>query len=140
MRKKEGISIPAVGAGSLLAAFAVLCLTVLAMLSLSTVQAEDRLAAASAQSVAEFYAADFQAEQIFSRLRRGELPEEVQQDGSIYTYQCPISEEQYLQVILEKQNSDWQVLCWQAVTREDTGETEPLPVWQGETEKEEIHD
>lgn len=140
MRKKKGISIPAVGAGSLLTAFAVLCLSVFAMLSLSAIQAESRLAAASAQAVSDYYTADFQAEQIFARLRLGELPEEVQQKGTLYTYQCPISEEQYLLVILEKRDFSWQVLCWQAVAREDTGETDSLPVWQGESEQEEIHD
>ena len=44
MKRKQSISIPAFGGSSLLVIFAVLCLTVFALLSLSTVQAEKRLA------------------------------------------------------------------------------------------------
>ena len=47
---------PAPGASALLVIFAVLCLTVLAMLSLSTVQADARLSDASAEAVAGYYA------------------------------------------------------------------------------------
>ena len=51
----------AVGGSSLLVIFAVLCLTVLALLGLSTVQADGRLTNASAVSVANFYEADCRA-------------------------------------------------------------------------------
>lgn len=136
MKKREGISIPIVGVGSLLATFAVLCLTVFALLQLSTIRAEEHLADAAAEAVSEYYLADYQAEQIFAQLRRGELPEGVTRQENRYSYQCPISENQYLQVILEQRDEGWQVLCWQAVTREDAGETDTLPVWQG-AEKEE---
>ena len=43
---------PAVGGSSLLTVFAVLCLTVFALLSLATVQADARLSDASGQTVA----------------------------------------------------------------------------------------
>ena len=51
-----------VGASSLLVMFAVLCLTVFALLSLSSVQAEGRLAQATAQNVAAYYETDCAAE------------------------------------------------------------------------------
>ena len=64
MRKKpdSDFSPPAVGGVSLLVVFAVLCLTVFALLSLSTVRADARLSEASAQSVADYYAADCEAQ------------------------------------------------------------------------------
>ena len=58
-------------------AFAVLCLTVFAVLSLTTVQADARLAEASARAVEEYYAADCAAQEILARLRNGETPVEA---------------------------------------------------------------
>lgn len=77
-RKKEGMAPPALGGSSLLVAFAVLALTVFALLSLSTVQADVRLADASAQAVEDYYAADCQAQEILARLRNGETVEGVE--------------------------------------------------------------
>ena len=57
---------PAVGGSSLLVIFAVLCLTVFALLGLATVQANSRLSDASAQTVSGYYAADCQAETILA--------------------------------------------------------------------------
>ncbi len=130
-------SLPAVGAGSLLTAFGVLCLVVFAMLSLSTVRSEKGMDDSCAEAVKAYYAADYQAEQIFSRLRRGEMPEEVTKQGDLYIYQCPISESQSLLVVLEKTQEDWQVLRWQAVVSEDAGTQDTLPVWTGRAEQEE---
>ena len=136
MDKRKGFAPVAVGVSSLLVIFAVLCLTVFAMLSMTTVQAEKRLADASVRAVADYYAADLEAEEIFARLRGGELPREVLRQGDRYAYLCPISEQQYLAVVLEKKEDGWNVLCWQAVAREDDTETETLPVWQGMEESE----
>ena len=58
MEQKKKFSPPAVGGISLLVVFAVLCLTVFALLSLTTVQADVRLADASVQAVEDYYAAD----------------------------------------------------------------------------------
>ena len=84
MNKKERFSPPAIGSSSLLVIFAILCLTVFALLSLSTVQANSRLAAVSAEAISDYYAADCQAEAVLARLRAGELPEGVSVDGNIY--------------------------------------------------------
>ena len=84
MKQKNGISIPAVGAGSLLTTFAVLCMTVFALLCIATVQEEERQEKATDEAVAAYYAADFQAEQIFARLRRGEQVEDVVQQDNIF--------------------------------------------------------
>lgn len=137
MRKKDTVSMPAVGAGSLLASFAVLCLAVFALLSMTTVRTQERLEAASTRGVTAYYAADLQAEEIFARLRAQQLPEGVVRQENRYTYRCPISENQHLLVVLEQREDTWQVLCWQAVARETEEQTDTLPVWQGSVQKEE---
>ena len=107
------------GPGLLMTACAVLLLAILAQTALIFLRAKTGGETDSAQAVADYYGADYQAEQIFSQLRRGELPEEVTCQDNIYTYQCPISEEESLLVVLEKTGDDWQVLRWQAVIRQD---------------------
>ena len=93
---RERFSPPAVGGISLLVVFAVLCLTVFALLALTTVQADVRLADASAQAVEDYYAADCRAQEILARVRNGETPENVEMervDGvTSVRYACPISE------------------------------------------------
>lgn len=130
MKERERIPPPAVGGSSLLVIFAVLCLTVFALLSLSTVQAEKRIADASIRSVEAYYEADLQAEKIFARLRAGEMVPGVTGAEDIYTYACSISENQTLMVTLKKTGESWTVLRWQAVA--EPGESgEMLPVWNG---------
>ena len=137
--KKERLSPPALGGSSLLVVFAVLCLTVFALLSLSTVRADTRLADASAQAVEAYYAADCQAQEILARLRAGEVPPEVNPDwfsalaGETYTYAVPISDTQELEVEVRFDSADgsWTVLRWQAVPVggwEETG----VEIWDGE--------
>ena len=56
----------------MLTIFAVLCLTVFALLSLSTVRADGRLSQISARSVEEYYNADSKAQEVLAQLRSGE--------------------------------------------------------------------
>lgn len=130
MKKKERLSPPPVGGSSLLVIFAVLCLTVFALLSLSTVQAEQRLSDAAAQGVTAYYQADLEAEKIFARLRAGETVPGVREENGRVLYTCPISENQMLQVELRKTKDSWQIIRWQAVAQPDRIE-ETLPVWDG---------
>lgn len=143
VKREERFSPPAVGGISLLVVFAVLCLTVFALLALTTVQADKRLADASAQAVSAYYAADCAAQEILARLRNGETPEGVELaeelgDGR-YTasYAVPISDRQELQVEVEL-TEDWadygwryQVVRWQAVPTVEWEGDESLDVWDG---------
>lgn len=132
MKKKDrDIQPPAVGSSSLLVAFALLCLTVFALLSLSTVQAEKRLSQSSAQAVESYYRADCQAEEIFARLRSGELPKEVTLSQGVYRYSLPIGENLALQVELTRAGDTWTVLRWQTMAPE-TELDDGLPVWNGQ--------
>ena len=132
MKKKDrDIQPPAVGSSSLLVAFALLCLTVFALLSLSTVQAEKRLSQSSAQAVESYYRADCQAEELFARLRSGELPQEVTLSQGVYRYSVPMGENLELQVELTRAGDRWTVLRWQTMAPE-TELDDGLPVWGGQ--------
>ena len=81
-RMREGKNpAPVVGGSSLLVIFAVLCLTVFAMLSLTQAQADRRLAQNSWSAVTGYYQADCQAQEILSQLRAGERPDGVTAEG-----------------------------------------------------------
>lgn len=132
MNERQRFSPPAVGGSSLLVIFAVLCLTVFAMLALSTVQANGRLSDASAEAVTSYYAADVQAEAILAQLRAGQVPEDVTVTGEIYTYTCPISDTQALEVEVRVNGTDYEVLRWQSVSTADWQTDESLHVWDGQ--------
>lgn len=125
MEKRTHFSPPAVGGSSLLVIFALLALCVFAVLSLTTAQAEARLSEASAQAVADYYAADLQAEKQLSQLKN-----EVTESGE-YHYDCPVSENRQLQVSLRFDGSTWKVLQWQTLVCEEPQIQDTLPVWDG---------
>ena len=120
-----------VGGSSLLVIFAVLCLTVFALLGFSTVQADQRLEQSSVQAVEDYYAADTRAEEILAQLRSGKAPEGVSLQDGIYSYRCKISDTQALQV--EVRAADWKVLCWKSVSTVAWTESDSLTVWDGES-------
>jgi hypothetical protein len=132
MRKDERNAMPTVGGSSLLVSFAVLCLTVFALLGLATVQADGRLADASAQAVADYYAADCEAQRVLAQLRAGELPSQVQVQGDRYCYTCPVGETQQLQVELQKTGEDYRVLRWQTESSTEWVASETLEFWGGD--------
>lgn len=137
-KRQERFSPPAVGGISLLVVFAVLCLTVFALLALTTAQANVRLADASARAVEEYYAADCKAQEILARLRGGERPEGVQISGVIASYAVPLSDTQELQVdvALDSLLSDaaadgCTVLRWQVVSTEEWESDSSIEIWDG---------
>lgn len=130
MKRRERITIPAVGGSTLLVIFAVLCLVVFALLSVSTVQAEKRMADAAAQAVTDYYAADLQAQEVFARLRAGEEISGVRENDGVYSFSCLVSDNQWLEVELKKTDDTWDVLRWQVIARAEPV-SEVLPVWDG---------
>ena len=117
MKPRNSFSPPMAGGSSLLVILAVLCLTVFTLLGLSTVQADSRLADASAKAVSDYYAADLEAETILAKLRQGLVPEGVQVDGNIYSYSCVISDTQSLMVeVIRNKPASWTILRWQAAS------------------------
>jgi len=139
MDEKRSFSPPVVGGSSLLVIFAVLCLTIFALLSLSTVQADGRLSDASAQAVSAYYQADCAAEEILARIRAGQIPEGVEDVGSglhVYRYAVPISDTQELRVTVTLFAPDvYHVTQWQAVSTVDWTPDDSLDVWNGEEDE-----
>jgi len=131
MRKSDTPA--AVGGSSLLVIFAVLCLTVFALLSLSTVQADGRLTAVSVNAAKDYYEADTRAEEILAEIRSGNLPEGVEQEGDIYKYSCPVSKTQVLQVTVRADENGYEVLQWQTVSSVGWEADDNLHVWDGQT-------
>lgn len=131
MKKRKDLAAPNIGGSSLLVIFAVLCLTVLSLLSLSTVLAEQRLSDAYGQATARWYAADLEAQEIYARLRSGETVEGVEQIDGQHVYSVTVSEHQTLRVILENRNGSWEVISWQTLAHMEERDN-ALPVWQGQ--------
>ena len=144
-RKGESFSPPAIGGSSLLVVIAVLCLTVFALLSLSTVRADVRLAETSRQAVIDYYAADARAQEILARLRAGEFPENVDiaradyaawtggPGWSEYSYAVSISDTQELQVAVRIDTpNDYKVLRYQVVNTGEWSFDDGLDIWDGD--------
>lgn len=139
-KKREGFAPPALGGSSLLVVFAVLALTVFALLSLSTVRADVRLGDATEKMVSGYYAADVKAQEILARLRNGEAPVEATahlEDSwtllTRYTYEVPISDTQELQVELSRSpDGTWTVLRWQSVPTGNWTYDDSLGLWDGD--------
>ena len=132
MKQKDRVMLPAVGGSTLLVIFAVLCLTVFALLSLGTVQADTRLSDASSEAVQAYYAADNAAEAILARLRNGEPVESVEVDGSWYSYSCPINDNQSLFVTVQITETEYTILQWQMLPTIQWETDDELVVWDGE--------
>ena len=141
---RERFSPPAVGGISLLVVFAVLCLTVFALLSLTTVQADVRIADASAKAVADYYAADCKAQEVLACLRTGApTPEDVMVGWSnalygdwrerIYFYTIPITDRQDLEVevAIGYDRAKYEILRWQAVSSGEWEIDDSLELWDG---------
>ena len=130
-KEKNGFRFPVMGVSSLLIIFSVLCLTVFAILSVSTASAGSRLSEKAAQSVTDYYAADSRAEKTIAALRSGEIPEGVSADGDIYSFTCPASDTLELQVKVRISGTDYEVLQWQMVSTASWQNDESLNLWDG---------
>ncbi len=131
MKDKVTITPPVVGASSLLVIFGVLCLTIFALLSISTVQADGRLSDHAAKAVTSYYKADTEAEIILAKLRAGERPDGVSQNGNLYTYTCAVSDTQVLAVQVVMENGNYTILRWQVLSNVHWEADDKYPVWDG---------
>ena len=124
-KNRNNISIGTPGAAALMIIFAVLCLSVFAVLSLSTVLADVRLADSLNAGVDSWYAADAEAEEILAGLR---------EEGASGTrsFSVPISGTMELQVTAELAEGDYRILQWQSKYTADRSAVDQLQVWQGD--------
>lgn len=131
MKGRASMSPPLVGGITLLTVFAVLCLAVMSMLSLSAVRSDAELSRRSAEAVTAWYAADTRAEEILAELRRGGMPAGVTRRGDIYCYCVPIFGSRELQVEVRLEEGEYTVLRWQSAGAGDWEANEELAVWNG---------
>ena len=136
-----------VGSASIVAIFAVLCLTVFAVLTLSTAVSEQRLAEKSAQAVEDYYKADLKCAQIaqgfYDAAPAGAQAVEMhaaqtgaqvfaQGEARYVAFSQAIDAQQQLDVMLLIQDGQVRVLRWQAAFIGQWVPQDDLPVWDGE--------
>lgn len=132
-RERESFAPPAVGGSSLLVIFAVLCLTVFALLGLSTAQAGTRVSQKGADSVKEYYLLDTAAEQVFASIRAGQTPQGVTQSGNQYDFTVSVSGgTQKLAVSILSENGSYRVQRWQLVSASEWTAEDTRRVWNGD--------
>lgn len=127
---KEEYSISTLGGTSLMVIFSVLCLTIFALMSLSTAKVGDQLSDSMQNAVKAYYAADNEAEKTLAALRQGEYLPEVEEADGICSYRCPINERANLHVAVEMEGDSYTVLQWQAVV-DDSMIMETQELWDG---------
>lgn len=129
--KKISFTPHAAGGISLLVIFAVLCFTIFALLSLSTVQADNKISTAMVESISEYYEADCRAQTVLARLRNGELPDGVEREGNIYSFECPVSKTQKLKVKVLLENKSFLIQQWETAASIEWNNNEHMNLWQG---------
>ncbi len=128
MNRKTNLSMP-VGGSSLLVIFAVLSLTVFALLVLATVKADSRMSAESTNAIKDYYEADLEAEQILGELRAGKEVEGVTKQDGICAFSCKISDTQVLSVIAAIDGEKYEIYQWKAVSSKEWSPEEYIKVW-----------
>ncbi len=137
-----------VGSASVVVIFAVVCLTVFSVLSLSTASAEKKLVEKSAQSVSDYYSADLLCAETASDLKKATLIAQHEEaifltakamgvdttykNGIFYfSYAKPIDENQELRVTLSIKDDKMTVLQWQVFSVGSWIPSDSVDVWDG---------
>lgn len=132
---------PVTGTGSTLVVlvFTVLCLTIFALISLSSTRIDKSMAEAEARMVIGYYEADLLAECILADILEAVvIPTNLRginilSDGdSEVSFSCPISDNKELYVKMSIFEDSYKIFEWRM---RDTNEWETnfdLPVWNGE--------
>lgn len=130
-RRKENNQQTLIGGTSLLTIFSVLCMTVFALLSLSTVQVGTRLTNNEINAIENYYDADCEAERILAELRRGNVEPSVELVGDTYTYSVGVSNTQELCAVIAADGS-YRVICWQLVPTVAWESDSTIEFWDGQ--------
>lgn len=130
--KKSSSGNPAVGAPSLLCVFAVLCLTVFTLLSLSSAKTDSRLSETSANATLHYYEADVAAQSVLADLRSGKTPAGVTKEDDVYEFLCPAGEDAALSVRVRVDGQNYEIIRYQLVSTKDWEAVDSMVVWDGE--------
>lgn len=135
MSKQGYVPMP-IGAFSLLTIFATLCLLTFSLLSLSTANANKKLSDKSVEAVKNYYSADFEAEEILSKIRGGVVPKQVKEiEENIYSYECKISDKKNLSVEVMVDGQNYNIRKWNIVSTIEWEADDSMKVWDGQTEE-----
>ena len=128
------------GAVSLVMIFVVLCMTVFAVLTLSTAVGESRLAQATAAHVQDYYEADARATAIAAQVAAALTAPEIDgipveyvpsEQGTHAVFSVPAGENQALDVELLLQTPSYAILKWELVYSGDWQADQSIAVWDG---------
>lgn len=131
MNKKAFQFPTGVGVSSLVVIFAVLCMSVFGVLSLSEAQTQNALGEKNRQHIENYYKADCRAQEILAKLRMGEVPPGVIGENGSYSYYCEISDTQTLWVQVKLEDGNYDIQRWQTVSSVQWQPEKDFPVWQG---------
>lgn len=124
-----------IGSASIIMLFAVLCLTVLAALSLLSANSQYALSARSAEVTRAYYEAETKAAQIFELVKNGDLTgvETYESDGeTLYSYSVDIDQFQEFSVILSIDDGDVQIRSWKIIEAGSWTPDDSVDIWDGE--------
>lgn len=141
-RKTGGVFI---GVSSLLVIFIVLCLTTFAALSLTSANADLKMARRAAQTVSDYYAADSAAVELLARLDEAVeaapgrpvlsgVAFEREGGALVASYGVPISDGQELRVTVRypgARGARREILQWQSVSTREWQGDDTLILWDG---------
>ena len=129
-----------IGITSLTVILCVLCLTVFAVLTLTTAISERELAEKRAEVTSDYYAAENEAAKLVNELQiaweiGADLQEIAEKNGivienDIFRFQKAIDEAQELNVVLRLENG-FEIEAWQIVSVVDWTPDESIQVWDG---------
>lgn len=131
-----------IGGVSLVLIFSVLCLAVLALLTLALVNRDKSLTEKLKTSVENYYSADSAAVDIAAQLRdavnSGETPSEIDEveisaiGSGTYSYYCPIDARHSIFVELQITGGEIRIVSWKETDTKDWIPEDQLNVWGGE--------
>ena len=140
MKKQENRQRPMglnIGSASIIMLFAVLCLTVLAALSLLSANSQHSLAERSAEVTRAYYAAEVKAAQMYDLVKNGDLSSVslYEQNGeTLYSYTVDIDEFQSFNVLIAIEDGTTQIRSWKIVEAGNWTPDDFFDLWTGETE------
>ena len=132
-----------VGSASIMLIFAVLCLTVFSLISLSVAESDKTLADTEAELVTQYYIADELAERVLAVILDSDVtPGEIlgvtiesEWDMDLFAevaeYSCPLSDTMELSVKVAVGEDSYDILVWKMVNTGDWVIDDTLKVWTG---------
>lgn len=132
---RQPISFHIPGGSMLMTIFAVLCLTLFAVLALQTALAGQRIRQDAHAAEQAYYEADARANRLLAALRRGEACEDalLLEDG-VLQYTVPMDHDRVLTVQVVIRDGSYRILSWQQGSLTPWTPEESISVWSGTEE------